>query len=61
VNGRPEPSEQIEIGTGTSTKVSVTRDYEANRHLILAAFRVVLGLPRVIPSSGPDDLLSEAS
>ena len=33
------------------------RDLEAT----LAALRVVLGLPRVIPTSGQDDLPSDAS
>ena len=33
---------------------------EPDREAMLAALRVVLGLPRVIPNSG-DDLLSDAS
>ena len=37
------------------------RIYETDRNAMLAALRVVLGLPRVIPSSGQDDLLSEVS
>ena len=35
--------------------------YLPDRQAMLAALRVVLGLPRVIPSSSPDDLLSDAS
>ena len=36
------------------------RMYVVDRQAVLAALRVVLGLPRVIPNSG-DDLLSNAS
>lgn len=34
----------------------VEHDYEPDRQAMLAALRVVLGLPRVIPSTGSDDL-----
>ena len=34
--------------------------YLPERQAMLAALRVVLGLPRLIPVSGPADLLSEA-
>ena len=37
------------------------RLYESNREAMLAALRVVLGLPRVIAESSEDDLLSDAS
>lgn len=37
------------------------RRYEPSREAMLAALRVVLGLPRVIPSSGPGDLPPDAS
>lgn len=37
------------------------RLYEPDPKAMLAALRVVLGLPRIIPSSGQDDLLSEAT
>ena len=35
--------------------------YIPDRQAMLAALRVVLGLPRVISASGPDDLLSDGS
>ena len=41
-------------------KFDIVRTYEPDRDAMLAALRVVLGLPRVIPASNPDDLLSEA-
>ena len=39
----------------------IQRVHEPDRDSMLAALRVVLGLPRVIPSQGQDDLLSNAS
>lgn len=35
--------------------------YLPDRQAMLAALRVVLGLPRVVPTLGADDLLSDAS
>ena len=35
--------------------------YLPDRQAMLAALRVVLGLPRVILASSPDDLLSDGS
>ena len=42
-------------------QMHVERSHQTDRQAMLAAMRVVLGFPRVIPSSCPDDLLSDAS
>ena len=58
--GAPEIEDLGSANEETLTGPKLQQSYLPNRQAMLAALRVVLGLPRVIPSSGPDDLLSEA-
>ena len=39
----------------------IERFFEYDLEAMLAALRVVLGLPRVIPILGPDDLIPDAT
>ena len=51
----------IDQENGHLNPLEVRRLYEPDEHAMLAALRVILRLPRVIPASGQDDLLSDGS